>query len=103
MRKLVRQARLLDGGDGISAADNRGGSALGGFRERLGDAEGPGGKSRHLEDSHRAVPDDRLGLLQKRRQGLDRVRADIDADLAVGNGAVRGDLRNALWHRPDRR
>src|SRR6478672_11898005 len=57
VRHLVRNTRLRDGGDGITAADDCRALHCG---DGLRDADRAGGELVDLEDAHRAVPDDGL-------------------------------------------
>src|SRR5690348_3611890 len=87
MTDFVGQAKLLDGGRGIAAADDRGGALPRGVRDGLGDLPGACSKRRLFEYTHRPVPHDRLGAADLVLIARDSLRADVETGLSIGNGA----------------
>ena len=94
MSHLLGNAGFLDCAGAIAAADHGRGAGIG---QQLGHGKSAFGKLGHLEDAHRAVPDDQLCALKGGFERLDGFRADVhDApagrdlvhihDLAVGFG-----------------
>src|SRR5216683_4282944 len=61
MRDFVGDAGLMDGGDGVTAADDGGGAAAGGGGDGSCHFERALREGGHFEDAHGTVPDDRLG------------------------------------------
>src|SRR5690348_3660100 len=59
---LVGELRLRDDGEAVAAADDGRRAALGRLGHRLGHREAALRERRHLEDAHRAVPEDGLRL-----------------------------------------
>src|SRR5688572_11398366 len=82
----IRQAHLVDGGDAVTAADDRRPVAL---RQRAGDGEGAFRERLHLEHAHGAVPEDDAGLPDLGREGLRGLWPDVEAHPSVGD-LVRG-------------
>ena len=80
MGHLVREAQLLDRRRGVAAADDRNRA---GFRDRLGDRLGADCEGVELEHAHRAVPDDRARVLDRVREQLDGLGADVHAHHVV--------------------
>ena len=83
----VAEGRLVEaegahGGGGVAAADDRQPVDLG---QRLGHRAGALGERRELEDAHGAVPEDRAGVGQRRREGALGVRTDVEPELVVGD------------------
>ena len=74
------EAELAYGGRGVAAADDRKPVDLG---QRLGDRAGARGEGVELEHAHRAVPEHRLRVGQRRGERLRRVGADVEAQLVV--------------------
>merc|ERR1719424_2364576 len=90
---LVREARLLDGRDGVAAADDGDAPLRRELRERVADGKRALGERVDFEDAHGAVPDDRLAV---REFALDLGRglgAVVEAHPAVGDRVLRHDLR----------
>ncbi len=92
MAHLVAEAELIDRGSGIAAADDRSAFAL-----RAGARNGFGAlcESVHLENAHRAVPDDGLRFADRVAVDLRGLLADVEALIAIGhrvegNGHVLG-------------
>ena len=79
---LAVNTGLADGGIGIAAADDGGGKAV---ADRFGHGKGAAGKGIHLEDPHRAVPDNGLGVTQRLGEERGRGRADIERHPPFGN------------------
>ena len=67
---LVGEPELVQRGARVAAADDR---RRVGARDRLGDRPRAGRERRHLEDAHRAVPEDRPGGARSRRRRRARV------------------------------
>ena len=57
---LSGNAGLMDGGDGVAAANDGGGAAAGGCGHGFGHFQRAFRERGHFEDAHRAVPDDGL-------------------------------------------
>src|SRR2546429_2653327 len=76
----------MDGGDGITAADNGSGATAGSRGDGFSYFESAFGESRHFEDTHWAVPDDGFGAGNFLSIGVDRFRADIETHPAFGRG-----------------
>src|SRR5262245_24866625 len=75
MRDPIGDAGLVDGGNGIAAADDRGAFYLGdGASNRVRATR----ESGNLEDTHGTVPDNGLGILDHARVQRNRLRADVE-------------------------
>src|ERR1700675_2442421 len=96
VRDLVREAALMDCGDGVTAADDRRGAAAGCGGDGFGNFESPVGESRHFEYAHGAVPDDGLGRGNFLAIGVDGLGTDIEAHPSVGRGGNRNRLRRRV-------
>ena len=90
MAHLGSLAALLDGADGVAAADDRDAAVGLDGRDRVADAVRALGEGRELEAAHRTVPDDRLGFLDGPGEELDGLRTDVETHPAVGNIALEG-------------
>ena len=90
MGHLVREASLFDRGDGVTTTDDGDTVEVG---EGVRDGEGSLGEGIHLEDAHRAVPDDGLALVEFGLEALDRVRTDVETHPALRNVVNGDDLR----------
>ena len=88
MAHLSSLAALLNGADGVAAADDRDATVGLDGRNRIANTVRTLGKGRELEAAHRTVPDDRLGALDGLAEELDRLRTDIETHPAVGNVAL---------------
>src|SRR5215472_6534376 len=75
--------RLLNRGDGISAANDGSGSSVGGGSDGFGNFQRALGEGRHLEDAHGAVPNDSFCRGDFLFVGLDGLRTDVQAHPAV--------------------
>merc|ERR1719409_1295985 len=87
---LVREASLFDRGDGVTTTNDGDTVEVG---EGVRDGEGSLGEGIHLEDAHRAVPDDGLALVEFGLEALDRVRTDVETHPALRNVVNGDDLR----------
>ncbi len=93
---VLVQAEHADGGGGVAATDDGEGAVVrGGVDDGLGDALGALGERGHLEDTHRAVPEDGLGGGEDVGELLDGLRADVRGqpalrDLVEGDDLVLG-------------
>ena len=67
---------------GVAAADDGEGIGVGHRRDH---GEGAAGKGVHLEDAHRAVPDDGLGVLQRLGEEGDGGRTDVEPHPPFGD------------------
>ena len=80
MGHLVCEAQLLDRCCGVAAADDRNGA---GRCDRLGNFLGADSEGIELKYAHRAVPDDRARVLDRVREQLDGLGADVHAHHVV--------------------
>ena len=88
MAHLGGLTALLDGADGVAAADD-GDAAVGlDGRDRVTNAVRTLRERSELEAAHRTVPDDRLGALDGLAEELYGLRTDIEPHPAVGNIAL---------------
>src|SRR5687767_9967104 len=78
---VVVEAELGEGAGAVAAAHH--GEALG-LRARLGDRSGAGLEAGVLEDPHRAVPQDRAGVVDDLAEGGGRTGTDVEALPSVG-------------------
>src|SRR2546430_318586 len=83
----------VNGGDGVTAADDGGGTVAGGCSDSFGHFESAPGERGHFEYSHRTVPDDSLCRGNFQAIGVDGLGADIEPHPAVGGGGNRQRLR----------
>ena len=89
---LVGHAGLLDGGDRVSSANDAGGVLIRG--DGLGDRVRTLGEGGHLEDAHRAVPDDGDGVGDLLLEEVDGGWANVESHEVGREGTVAGeDLR----------
>src|SRR5947208_13582122 len=72
----------MNRGDRVAAADDDGRAALRRIGDGARDSHGALLESLLLEDAHRAVPDDRLRVLDFVGEEGDRLRADVESDEA---------------------
>jgi len=86
---LVGDAGFLDGGDGVSAADDGGGVSVGG--DGFGDGVCAVGEGGELEDAHGAVPDDGVGVGDGDGEELDGFGTDVESHFVLGEGAGAGE------------
>src|SRR5690606_33901921 len=79
--QTVAEARLAHGSQAVTAADDR-------VRVQVGDSgrdiHGARGELRDLEDSHGAVPEDRLGALKRCPERVACRWADVEAHEVLG-------------------
>src|SRR5262245_44986641 len=85
--RVVREAQLPYGGRGVTATDDAQPVHLG---HRLRDGLGSARERRHLEYTHRAVPEHRLGAGDLGGERLAGLGTDVQTEL-VGRHRVRGD------------
>jgi hypothetical protein len=96
----VGEAGLVDRRDAVAAADQGVAGALG---DRAGQREGAAGEGRALEQAHRAVPEQHLGVADGGGEAGLGVGADVEGHLggaeAVALGAPRVSTRTtrASW------
>src|SRR5712671_33500 len=83
MRNFVGQARLMDCGNRISAADDGGRAAV--SRDGLGDLHGSPSEGGNLKNAHRTIPHDRLGAGDLFAENRNRLRTNIQAHLVGWN------------------
>ena len=69
---------LLQRGDRVAATDDHGHALLRQAGELAADRARAIAKGRYLENTQRAVPEDRLGRLERSKERLRRVRSDIN-------------------------
>src|SRR5258708_2539635 len=97
VRDLVRDAGLMDGGDGVTAANDGGGAVAGGGGDSFGHFESAFGKGGHFEYAHRAIPNDGFGGGNFLAIGVDGFGTDVEPHPSVGrsrNGKrLRGGVR----------
>src|SRR3954452_19230686 len=91
----VAEPRLVDAQPpdrcgGVTAADD--GQRIRQRRDRLGDAEGAGGKRLELEHAHRAVPEHRLRAVEPLAEQRDRLRSDVETLATRGDRVGRHDV-----------
>ena len=91
-RSALVEAELAHGRGRVTAADDRQAVDLG---QGLGHGPGALGEGSGLEDAHRPVPEDRLGVGDGRRERARRVGPDVEAQ-AVGRDLAR---RYDVWLR----
>ncbi len=85
----IGDACLVDGGDGVSTADDRGGVVVGG--DGFGDGVGAGGEGRELEDAHGTVPDNGFGVENFAGVGVDGFGADVEGHEVFGKRPGAGE------------
>src|SRR6266852_3259979 len=78
VRNLVRDAGLMDRGDGVTATDDGSGAAAGGGGDGFGHFERALRESGHFEYAHGTVPDDGLGGSNFLAIGVDGLGTDIE-------------------------
>ena len=83
MRDLVRQARLLEGCNGVAAADDGDSAVFRSLGDSLSNSERAFCKSIKLEYAHRSVPDDRLSAFKSLRVLFRRLLAGIECLPAI--------------------
>ena len=77
VRHLVLRLVLLARGRGVAATDHRHRALARHVHDLVHHLRGALGEAVHLENPHRAVPDERLGLLDRLRELLAALRADL--------------------------
>src|SRR5260370_32255131 len=90
VRNLIRNAALMDGGDGVTATDNGGSASAGGSGDSLSYFERAFCKRGHFEYAHGAIPDDGFGGGNFLAIGFDGLGPDVEAHPTVG-GCGNGD------------
>src|SRR5260370_19200494 len=83
VRNLIRNAALMDGGDGVTATDNGGSASAGGSGDSLSYFERAFRKRGHFEYAHDAIPDDRFCGGKFLPLGYDGLEPYFEAPLAV--------------------
>mmetsp|Transcript_22844 Transcript_22844/g.70879 ORF Transcript_22844/g.70879 Transcript_22844/m.70879 type:complete len:245 (-) Transcript_22844:735-1469(-) len=91
VRHLGGDAHLLDGGDGVAAADDAGAAGAGELGELGGDGERALGEGIKFEDAEGAVPDDGLGGGERVGNGRDGGRPRVEAHPALADAAAVGE------------
>src|SRR6267378_1338454 len=96
MGDFVREAGLVNGCDGVAAADYGSSAGADGGSDGFGDLDRAFRESGHLECAHGTVPDDGFCGGNFLAIGFDGLGTDIQAHPAVGCGGYGDDLRGGV-------
>src|SRR6267378_686290 len=96
MGDFVREAGLMNGCDGVAAADYGSSAGAGGGSDGFGDLDRAFRESGHLEYAHGTVPDDGFCGGNFLAIGFDGLGTDIQAHPAVGCGGDGNGLRRGV-------
>ena len=96
MGHLGGEAGLLDGGDGVTTANDGDAALAGELGEGGGNSVGALGEGVELEDTHGAVPDDGLAVSEASLELSDGLRSDIKTHPALRDLVNINDLSRGI-------
>src|SRR5882724_2338813 len=96
MRDFVREAGVMNGCDGVAAADNGSSAGAGGGSDGFGDLERAFRERGHFEYAHGTVPDNGFCSGNFLTIGFDGFGTDVQAHPAVGCGGDGNGLRRGV-------